>query len=229
MMKQYLRLKAQAGDALLLFRMGDFYELFLDDAELAAPLLDLVLTTRDKNADDPVPMCGIPYHAAEGYVKRLLEAGRAVAIAEQVEDPRSAKGLVRREIVEVVSPGLVANPDRLGGGQANYIAAVLSDGARWGLAYLDLSTAEFAASEAESRAVVEAELDRLRPRELVERDAEKDLASALARFDSSRDGNAMVSQARTMSLGQEQMTHPEDFVVDRAEWKDKVIKLHNVA
>lgn len=179
MMRQYLALKAQAGDALMLFRMGDFYELFLDDAEVAAALLDLVLTTRDRNAPDPVPMCGLPFHAAEGYIRRLLEAGYAVAIAEQVEDPKQAKGLVRREITEVVSPGLVANPDRLQDAAANYIAAVLSDSDGFGFAYLDISTGEFAATQTEDHSVLLAELDRVAPREVVVRDAEKNLPDGI--------------------------------------------------
>ena len=129
MMQQYRALKARAGEALLLFRMGDFYELFLDDAERAAPLLDLVLTTRDRDTPEPVPMCGVPVHAVEGYIRKLLQAGHAIAIAEQVENPKQAKGLLRREIVEVVTPGLVANPGRLEGANANYIAAVLDDDA----------------------------------------------------------------------------------------------------
>ena len=147
MMQQYRALKVRAGEALLLFRMGDFYELFLDDAERAAPLLDLVLTTRDRDTPEPVPMCGVPVHAIEGYIRKLLQAGHAVAIAEQVEDPKQAKGLVRREIVEVVTPGLVANPGRLEGANANYIAAVLDDDGHLGLAYLDISTGEFQATE----------------------------------------------------------------------------------
>lgn len=181
MMKQYLRLKAEAPGALLLFRMGDFYELFLEDAQQAAPLLDLVLTTRDKGVPDPVPMCGLPYHAAEGYIRRLLEAGRSVAIAEQVEDPKLAQGLVRREIVEVVSPGLVANGDRLTGAGSNYIAAVLRDDTGYGLAYLDISTGEFAAMRTADRTVLEAELDRVSPRELLVRDSEKAIRGDLAR------------------------------------------------
>ena len=179
MMQQYLALKARAGDALLLFRLGEFYELFMEDAEVAAPLLDLVLTTRDRDADDPVPMCGVPAHALEGYVKQLLAAGHAVAIAEQVEDPKQARGLVRRDIVEVATPGLVANPDRLEGSGANYLAAVVLDGDRIGLAYLDVSTAEFAATELSERRVLEAELDRLRPREVVARETEKGLGPSL--------------------------------------------------
>src|SRR5262245_22498269 len=175
MMRQYRELKQRAGDALLFSRLGDFYELFDADAERAAPLLDLVLTTRDRDTPDPVPMCGVPFHALEGYLRRCLAAGLSVAIAEQTEDPKTAKGLVRREITEVVTPGLVANADRLEGAGANYLAAVLSDGGRHGIAYLDLSTGEFAAAETDRRELFEAELDRIAAREIVARDAEKDL------------------------------------------------------
>ena len=180
MMRQHRELKRQAGDALLFFRMGDFYELFEADAEKAAPLLDLVLTSREKDTPVPVPMCGVPFHALEGYVRRCLAAGLSVAIAEQTEDPRQAKGLVRREIVEIVTPGLVANADRLEGAGANYLAAVVSDAGLHGLAYLDLSTGEFAATESDRREVFEAELDRIAPRELVARDVEKDLPPGVA-------------------------------------------------
>src|SRR5262245_44870346 len=128
MMQQYRELKRAAGDALLLFRMGDFYELFETDAETAAPLLDLVLTARGCDTPDPVLRGGVPFHAVEGYVRRLLELGFAVALAEQTEDPRQARGLVRREIVEIVTPGLVANPERLSSPGANYLAAVLAEG-----------------------------------------------------------------------------------------------------
>jgi len=176
MMQQYRALKARAGDAFLFFRMGDFYELFLDDAERAAPLLDLVLTTRDRDTPNPVPMCGLPFHAAEGYIRKLLRAGHAVAIAEQVEDPKQAKGLVRRDIVEIATPGLVANPGRLEGASANYIAAALEDAERFGLAYLDISTGEFQSTEVADRRLLEGELDRLAPREVVLRDTEKNLS-----------------------------------------------------
>src|SRR5262245_40656875 len=179
MMRQYRELKQRAGDALLFSRLGDFYELFDADAERAAPLLDLVLTTRDRDTPEPVPMCGVPFHALEGYVRRCLAAGLSVAIAEQTEDPRAAKGLVRREISEVVTPGLVANAERLEGAGANYVAAVLSDQGRHGLAYLDLSTGEFAATETDRRELFDAELDRLGAREIVARDAEKDLPAGV--------------------------------------------------
>lgn len=176
MMRQYLALKRQAGDALLFFRLGDFYELFLDDAETAAPLLDLVLTTRDRNTPDPVPMCGIPAHACEGYLRRLLSLGFSVAIADQVEDPRLARGLVRREIVETVSPGLVANPDRLENPRANYLAALAEREERFGLACIDVSTGEFRATESGDEGCIVSELERLDPREVMVRDADKRLA-----------------------------------------------------
>ncbi len=189
MMQQYLALKAQAPDALLLYRLGDFYELFLDDAELAAPLLDLVLTTRDRDTPDPVPMCGIPAHAAETYIRKLLAEGHAVAIADQVEDARQSRGLVRREIVERASPGLVGNPDRLESQGANYLAAIFVDeqaaaGAAaespgsteaYGLAWVDISTGEFAATQTDDAARFRAELARIAPREVVAPDTEKDL------------------------------------------------------
>lgn len=186
MMQQYLALKARVPDALLLFRLGDFYELFLDDAELAAPLLDLVLTTRDRDAPDPVPMCGIPVHALEGYVRRLLQAGHAVAIAEQVEDPQKAKGLVRRDIAEVVTPGLVANPDRLDGSAANYLAAVCEGSADapgatpLGLAFLDVSTGDYARTQTTDPAVLAAELDRIGPREVLVPESLKELPGVSA-------------------------------------------------
>jgi len=180
MMRQHRELKRQAGDALLFFRMGDFYELFEADAEKAAPLLDLVLTSREKDTAAAVPMCGVPFHALEGYVRRCLAAGLSVAIAEQTEDPRQAKGLVRREIVEIVTPGLVANADRLEGSNANYLAALVAHGGLHGLAYLDVSTGEFAATECERREVLDAELDRIAPRELVAREAEKELPPGIA-------------------------------------------------
>ena len=122
MMRHFLEIKAQHPDAIVLYRMGDFYELFLEDAEKAAPLLDLTLTTRDKNKADPVPMCGFPVHSADGYVKRLAELGERVAICEQVERSEggqraqgSTAKLVRREVVEVITPGLLGDLEGLEG------------------------------------------------------------------------------------------------------------------
>ncbi|MCJ7499173.1 DNA mismatch repair protein MutS, partial [bacterium] len=107
MMKQYLAIKREHPDAILFFRMGDFYEMFMDDAVLAADVLKIALTARDKGKENSVPMCGIPYHAAQTYLTRLVKAGYKVAICDQMEDPSKAKGLVRREVTRVVTPGTV--------------------------------------------------------------------------------------------------------------------------
>ena len=127
MMRQYLAIKAAHPDEIVFYRMGDFYEMFLRDAEIAAPLLDIALTTRDKNKPDAVPMCGVPVHAADAYLAVLAEHGHRVAICEQVEDARAVSGrqLVRREVVEVVTPGLASDP------QAIDAAAELAVAALW--------------------------------------------------------------------------------------------------
>ena len=151
MMRQYRAIKTDHPDAILCYRMGDFYELFLADAELAAPLLDITLTSRDKDKVDPVPMCGFPVHAADQHIKRLAELGHKVAICEQVEDPKAAAGkrLVKREVVEVVTPGLVGDPSGLEAASEVAIAAVTlgmergEGGGASGLAILEASTGDF--------------------------------------------------------------------------------------
>ena len=148
MMRQYLAIKANHPDAILLYRMGDFYEMFLRDAEIAAPLLDIALTTRDKGKPDAVPMCGIPVHAADPHVKKLAELGYRVAICEQVEDAREAAGrrLVKRDVVEVVTPGLAGDPEGIEA--ASELALVALDpGAETGFAVLDASTGDFRATQ----------------------------------------------------------------------------------
>src|SRR4030042_563144 len=122
MLRQYLDLKAQAGEALLLYRMGDFYELFFEDAQRAAPILGITLTRRHHNDAVEAPMCGVPYHAFDGYLGKLLDAGFRVAVAEQVEDPATAKGLVRREIVRTHTPGTVSSTELLEGSDRGYLA-----------------------------------------------------------------------------------------------------------
>jgi DNA mismatch repair protein MutS len=164
MMAQWQRLKAEEPKALLLFRLGDFYELFADDAERAAPVLELALTARDG-----VPMCGVPHHALDAYVGRLLARGFRVAIAEQMEDPALAKGLVRRAIIRVVTPGTVQEPDLLPPGAPSYCCAIwrpAPDGS-WGLAVADASTGELAVTELADADALAAELDRLQPREVL--------------------------------------------------------------
>src|SRR5476649_2172732 len=124
-MRQYLDIKDRHSDGIIFFRLGDFYEMFFEDAVLGARLLDLTLTTRDKGKDDAVPMCGVPHHAARGYVAKLTEAGHKVVMCEQVEDPKLAKGLVRREVVRIVTPGVVLDDDVLDPKQARYLATVV--------------------------------------------------------------------------------------------------------
>ena len=146
MMRQYLAIKQRHPDAILFYRMGDFYEMFLRDAEIAAPLLDIALTTRDRGKPDAVPMCGVPVHAADPHVKRLAERGYRVAICEQVEEARAAgRGLVRRDVVEVVTPGLVGDPESIEARRELCIAA-LEPGEVFGLALLDASTGELRAT-----------------------------------------------------------------------------------
>ncbi|CAN0356503.1 unnamed protein product, partial [Discosporangium mesarthrocarpum] len=158
MMRQFIKVKAQYPDAVVFYRMGDFYEMFLDDAELVAPILDIALTSRDKGKKDAVPMCGVPVHAADAHIKRLAELGHRIAICEQVEDPKQAGGkrLVRREVVEVVTPGLVGDPEGLDARQVVAVAALAFDSTNdsfgpgndsFGLAVLDASTADFRATE----------------------------------------------------------------------------------
>jgi DNA mismatch repair protein MutS len=142
MFQQYLRAKEQHPDALLFFRLGDFYELFFEDAERAASLLDLTLTSRSKKDEERVPMCGVPHHSARPYFARLLAAGVKVAICEQTEDPAEAKGLVAREVVRVLTPGTVTEEDCLDPHRPNYLAALDRDGEGYALALAELSTGE---------------------------------------------------------------------------------------
>ncbi|MGH9558850.1 MAG: DNA mismatch repair protein MutS, partial [Bryobacteraceae bacterium] len=147
LMRQYHGIKQQFPNALLMFRLGDFYELFFDDAVTAARELEITLTSRNKEKGQPIPMCGVPYHASENYVARLIQKGYRVAICDHMEDPRSAKKLVRREVTRVVTPGTAMNAAVLRSHENNYLAAVLPDGTRAGLAHVDVSTGEFRATE----------------------------------------------------------------------------------
>jgi DNA mismatch repair protein MutS len=169
LMRQYAAIKKEHPSALLLFRLGDFYELFFDDAVVAARELQITLTSRNKEKGMAIPMCGVPYHAAEGYISKLIRRGFKVAICEQMEDPRLAKKLVRREVTRVVTPGTAADSS-LGSEENNFLAAVASVGERVGFAALDLSTGEFRATEfaGESAARrIQEELEQLRPREIL--------------------------------------------------------------
>jgi len=147
MMKQYLDVKSKHPDSILFFRMGDFYEMFYEDAKKASRILDIALTSRNKNAADPVPMCGIPYHAADNYIARIIKEGLKVAICEQVEDPKLASGVVRREVIRIVTPGTVIDSSLLDSKRNNYLGAVYPFKNAYGLAVLDISTGEFKITE----------------------------------------------------------------------------------
>jgi DNA mismatch repair protein MutS len=168
LMKQYLAVKDAYPDHVVLFRLGDFYEMFFEDAVVASQTLDLVLTTRDKNKDDAVPMCGVPHHAVRGYIARLVEAGFKIAVCEQMEDPRQAKGIVKRSVTEVITPGIILDPDQLEAKQGNYLLALarVADGAL-GIAYLDASTGEFLAAAIDPPESLDGELARVRPRQVL--------------------------------------------------------------
>ncbi|MDX9710185.1 MAG: DNA mismatch repair protein MutS [Trichloromonas sp.] len=168
MMRQYLEIKEQYPDAILFFRLGDFYEMFLDDAVTASRVLDITLTSRNKGAAEEVPLCGIPYHSCQPYIARLVEHGYKVAICEQVEDPKAAKGIVRREVVRVVSPGLVVDTDTLEPKENNYLLAVaVGRPGRFGLAVVDITTGEFSLTEVSEPEGLRGELLRFNPREVL--------------------------------------------------------------
>ncbi|MGA7381100.1 MAG: DNA mismatch repair protein MutS, partial [Terriglobales bacterium] len=169
LMRQYAAIKKQHPTALLFFRLGDFYELFFDDAVMASRELQITLTSRNKEKGIAVPMCGVPYHAAEGYISKLIRKGFKVAICEQVEDPRLAKKLVRREVTRVVTPGTAADSS-LSSEENNFLAALAQSGDRVGFAALDLSTGEFRATEfrgEDAAQRIQDELQQLRPKEVL--------------------------------------------------------------
>jgi len=181
-MRQYLDVKARYPDAVLFFRLGDFYEMFYEDATHVARVLDLTLTTRDRGKEDPVPMCGIPYHAARGYLARLTDLGYRVAICEQLEDPRSVRGIVKRDVVRVVTPGVTLDEESLDPRVPCHLAAVRGDGRRgYGLAFLDVTTGSFRATESPTLEALLDELARAEPRELVLRKEDGELAAAVRR------------------------------------------------
>jgi DNA mismatch repair protein MutS len=172
MMAQYHRLKAEAGDALLFYRMGDFFELFFDDAKVAAACLDIALTKRGENDGEPIPMCGVPVHSAEAYLSRLIKVGHRVAIAEQIESPaearkaRGSKALVDRAIIRLVTPGTLTEENLLAPASANWLAAVAGVGDEWGIAAADISTGRFELIACDTGELA-AELARLSPAETI--------------------------------------------------------------
>ncbi|VEI75444.1 DNA mismatch repair protein mutS [Mannheimia haemolytica] len=167
MMQQYLQLKAQNPDILLFYRMGDFYELFYDDAKRAAALLDISLTKRGQSAGEPIPMAGVPYHAVEGYLAKLVALGESVAICEQIGDPATSKGPVERKVVRIVTPGTVSDEALLPERQDNFVAAVYEEKGTFAIATLDMTSGRFLISELASKEALSAELQRVQPAEIL--------------------------------------------------------------
>ena len=167
MMQQYLRIKSEYPDMLVFYRMGDFYELFYDDAKRAATLLDITLTARGKSGGNAIPMAGVPYHAVEGYLAKLVRKGESVAICEQTGDPATSKGPVERKVMRIVTPGTLTDEALLPESKDNLVAALTMDGSAIGLAWLDLAGGRFRLTEPASIDVLQGELERLRPAELI--------------------------------------------------------------
>jgi len=215
-MKQYLSIKDKYTDAILFYRMGDFYEMFFEDAETASRELEITLTSRNKKDTQPIPMCGVPARAAQAYIARLIGNGYKVAICDQVEDPATAKGLVKRDVVRVITPGMIIENDLLDEKTNNYLLAVAEKNGVFGLAYLDISTGAFRVMESlEEDAVVE-EILRISPREVLipesqknaphfrairERFSEKSVSILKDRvFDYTRSRDRLMEQFKTVSL-----------------------------
>lgn len=167
MMHQYLEIKDRHRDAILFFRLGDFYEMFFEDAEKAAKVLDIALTSRNRSDGAPVPLCGVPHHAAAPYIGKLLSAGFKVAVCEQVEDPGAAKGVVQRRVVKVVSPGTLTEGEGLDADVNNFLVAVTAAHDAYGLSFVDVTTGEFRFTQVKGYAAFTSELGRIQPRELL--------------------------------------------------------------
>ena len=167
MMRQYLAIKAEYPDMLVFYRMGDFYELFYDDAKRAASLLDITLTSRGKSGGNPIPMAGVPYHAIEGYLVKLVRKGESVAICEQIGDPATSKGPVERKVTRIVTPGTLTDEALLAETRDNLVASIFAEGDAIGIAWLDLAGGRFRLTEVPDLEAVLGEIERLRPAELI--------------------------------------------------------------
>ncbi|MBS8239638.1 DNA mismatch repair protein MutS [Marinobacter lipolyticus] len=167
MMRQYLKIKGEHPNELVFYRMGDFYELFYDDAKKAAELMDITLTARGQSGGNPIPMAGIPYHSAEGYIARLVRAGQSIAICEQIGDPATSKGPVERKVVRIVTPGTLSDDAFLEDRRDNLLVSIFNQRERFGFASLDISSGRFAVSELDDLEALQGELQRLRPAEIL--------------------------------------------------------------
>ena len=186
MMRQYLAIKADYPDMLVFYRMGDFYELFYDDAKKAASLMDITLTSRGKSGGNPIPMAGVPYHAVESYLAKLVRKGESVAICEQVGDPATSKGPVEREVTRIVTPGTLTDEALLNADRDNLVASVFADNDAIGIAWLDLAGGRFRLTESPDVEGLLAELERLQPAELIVDEDAADIAGLSERLRVSR-------------------------------------------
>lgn len=167
MMQQYLKIKSEYDDCLLFFRLGDFYEMFFEDAKEASRVLEITLTKRDAKKEDPIPMCGVPYHSADSYIETLINNGYKVAICEQMEDPKQTKGMVKREVVRIVTPGTVMDQSGVDEKQNNYILSFIKQGQEYALSYCDISTGELKATHFKDEATLLYEITTINPNEIV--------------------------------------------------------------
>jgi DNA mismatch repair protein MutS len=216
MIKQYLSIKEKYADAILFYRMGDFYEMFFEDAEIASKILEITLTSRNKKDEFPIPMCGIPYRAVRGYIARLIDHGHKVAICDQIEDPALAKGLVKRDVVRVITPGMIVDNELLDEKSDNFVLAVARNNDTAGLSYLDISTGTFRVAESEDLNAVVDETLRISPSEVLFPESSKNdtffspIINALSgisitflldrAFELNRGRERLVDQFRTLSL-----------------------------
>ena len=184
MIKQYLSIKEAHKDAIVFFRMGDFYEMFFEDAVTASQVLDITLTTRDKNKENSVPLCGVPYHSASPYISKLVDNGYKVAICEQVEDPEKGKGILDRRVTRIVTPGLIVDTDSLEASENNFLMSITLNKEVCGIAFLDLSTGEFRATELSDSHAITDEAARIAPREILAPTSLKGKGSFLALLES---------------------------------------------
>ncbi|MED6306093.1 MAG: hypothetical protein VX898_04110 [Candidatus Thermoplasmatota archaeon] len=176
MMRQYHAIKRENSDSILLYRMGDFYETFGDDAKIVAKELDIALTARDKNSENPIPLAGVPYHALDNYLSKLIKKGHRVAICEQLEDPKSAKGLVKRGVTRIVSQGTVVEGSMLSNSN-NFLASVNETDDGLGLSIMDISTGEFSTAQFRDRESLESEMARYSPAEVIIPDENENIAN----------------------------------------------------
>ena len=192
MLKQYVAIKKEYPDSILFFRLGDFYEMFYEDAKVASKVLGIALTSRNKSGKNPVPLCGVPHHSAEPYLAKLLKEGHKVAVCEQVEDPKTAKGVVKRKVVRVLTPGAIIDTEKLDSKSNNYLASVYVNNNSYGFAYTDISTGIFRTTSFDTLEALIDELSQMEPKELLIQDDEA--RGVVTKAALARSHNALVTE-----------------------------------